>query len=111
FSPRLLLSCALAPPARTHLSLHDALPILRAQDRPRRRLADRRGDQRQRGRGSGSPRGDQPRLTRGSPLPRPPFHVKHPPRRTVPDRKSTRLNSSHQIISYAVFCLKTKNNT
>src|SRR5258708_29253532 len=24
------------------------------------------------------------------------------------DRKSTRLNSSHQIISYAVFCLKTK---
>src|SRR5258708_31196695 len=26
------------------------------------------------------------------------------------DRKSTRLNSSHQIISYAVFCLK-KNNT
>src|SRR5438552_8567867 len=27
--------------------------------------------------------------------------------RTV-DRKSTRLNSSHQIISYAVFCLKKK---
>src|SRR5258708_17974184 len=25
-----------------------------------------------------------------------------------PDRKSTRLNSSHQIISYAVFCLKKK---
>src|SRR5438552_9154319 len=25
------------------------------------------------------------------------------------DRKSTRLNSSHQIISYAVFCLKEKN--
>src|SRR5258708_37357359 len=37
------------------------------------------------------------------------------PRRTEPlfeaprqDRKSTRLNSSHQIISYAVFCLKKK---
>src|SRR5258708_31662728 len=29
---------------------------------------------------------------------------------TVPDRKSTRLNSSHQIISYAVFCLKKKKN-
>src|SRR5438552_7210146 len=33
---------------------------------------------------------------------------------TVPevpgDRKSTRLNSSHQIISYAVFCLKKKNS-
>src|SRR5258708_37229728 len=27
----------------------------------------------------------------------------------VSDRKSTRLNSSHQIISYAVFCLKKKN--
>src|SRR5258708_20472096 len=26
------------------------------------------------------------------------------------DRKSTRLNSSHQIISYAVFCLKKKRN-
>src|SRR5258708_31426567 len=28
---------------------------------------------------------------------------------TDSDRKSTRLNSSHQIISYAVFCLKKKN--
>src|SRR2546427_2491965 len=27
---------------------------------------------------------------------------------TVPDRKSTRLNSSHSQISYAVFCLKKK---
>src|SRR5438552_11725291 len=27
------------------------------------------------------------------------------------DRKSTRLNSSHQIISYAVFCLKKKTQT
>src|SRR5258708_10025977 len=27
------------------------------------------------------------------------------------DRKSTRLNSSHQIISYAVFCLKKKKMT
>src|SRR5947208_12041503 len=27
---------------------------------------------------------------------------------TWKDRKSTRLNSSHQIISYAVFCLKKK---
>src|SRR5258708_29119813 len=29
----------------------------------------------------------------------------------VLDRKSTRLNSSHQIISYAVFCLKKKKTT
>src|SRR6266478_8127428 len=28
--------------------------------------------------------------------------------RPVPDRKSTRLNSSHSQISYAVFCLKKK---
>src|SRR5438094_1376014 len=27
------------------------------------------------------------------------------------DRKSTRLNSSHRTISYAVFCLKKKNKT
>src|SRR5256885_12599973 len=31
-----------------------------------------------------------------------------PPRR---DRKSTRLNSSHLVISYAVFCLKKKKKT
>src|SRR5438552_5628268 len=29
-------------------------------------------------------------------------------RQAMRDRKSTRLNSSHQIISYAVFCLKKK---
>src|SRR5258708_30017192 len=33
------------------------------------------------------------------------FHAKQA------DRKSTRLNSSHQIISYAVFCLKKKKHT
>src|SRR2546426_12794669 len=32
---------------------------------------------------------------------------KSPPR----DRKSTRLNSSHLVISYAVFCLKKKNKS
>src|SRR5258708_23167243 len=31
-----------------------------------------------------------------------------PSDRGAEDRKSTRLNSSHQIISYAVFCLKKK---
>src|SRR5207244_13483359 len=31
--------------------------------------------------------------------------------KTTTDRKSTRLNSSHQIISYAVFCLKKKKKT
>src|SRR5688500_19997919 len=34
---------------------------------------------------------------------------RHPRRRRVArDRKSTRLNSSHLVISYAVFCLKKK---
>src|SRR5687768_17720679 len=33
-----------------------------------------------------------------------------PPRESVRDRKSTRLNSSHGYISYAVFCLKKKSN-
>src|SRR5256884_4699511 len=32
------------------------------------------------------------------------------PRGFAIDRKSTRLNSSHGYISYAVFCLKKKNN-
>src|SRR5690349_22869687 len=32
------------------------------------------------------------------------------PEETGRDRKSTRLNSSHVEISYAVFCLKKKNN-
>src|SRR5690242_21369847 len=35
-----------------------------------------------------------------------PFREPHDHR----DRKSTRLNSSHMSISYAVFCLKKKNN-
>src|SRR6266436_1025327 len=35
--------------------------------------------------------------------------LRHP--RSGGDRKSTRLNSSHGYISYAVFCLKKKNTT
>src|SRR2546427_6736337 len=45
-------------------------------------------------------------------------HVQIPPRELAreadeerEDRKSTRLNSSHSQISYAVFCLKKKKNT
>src|SRR5256885_11555243 len=39
------------------------------------------------------------------------LHPCYPPVRPAarrPDRKSTRLNSSHLVISYAVFCLKKK---
>src|SRR5258708_18680952 len=45
-----------------------------------------------------SPCGAPPRTRAPAPRPSPPES----------DRKSTRLNSSHQIISYAVFCLKKK---
>src|SRR5258708_21111260 len=34
--------------------------------------------------------------------------IRFPAQSNTEDRKSTRLNSSHQIISYAVFCLKKK---
>src|SRR5256885_3377787 len=60
------------------LSLHDALPIWRGARA--RRLAGR--------------------PNRGPPLGR--------ERARRRDRKSTRLNSSHLVISYAVFCLKKK---
>src|SRR5712664_4615312 len=51
-------------------------------------------------------------------LPIPPAHAAMPrrtgcsrrPRGSAGDRKSTRLNSSHDPISYAVFCLKKKKN-
>src|SRR2546422_2649805 len=39
------------------------------------------------------------------------FGSRNPAPSTTGDRKSTRLNSSHGYISYAVFCLKKKNTT
>ena len=36
------------------------------------------------------------------------FMAREKPDQVVLDRKSTRLNSSHLVISYAVFCLKKK---
>src|SRR5690242_20892378 len=67
------------------LSLHDALPIS-----PRAIFVRRRA------RAS-----TRPRTARGA---------RRPLRRGRSDRKSTRLNSSHMSISYAVFCLKKKKN-
>src|SRR3712207_9589226 len=77
------------------LSLHDALPICHGADGPRPR-------DRQARRGVG-----------GSDAPDALEHRGHTERRRVHagrDRKSTRLNSSHANISYAVFCLKKKKN-
>src|SRR5688500_20307584 len=65
------------------LSLHDALPICK----PRNNAL--------------------PLLHRPADLRRGPVDLHHP---RGPDRKSTRLNSSHLVISYAVFCLKKKND-
>src|SRR3712207_7369068 len=75
------------------LSLHDALPILAAQDEGVHRQA---GDQAAAlGTADGlAPAGDLEGLD----------HVAG----EQEDRKSTRLNSSHANISYAVFCLKKK---
>src|SRR2546430_6184641 len=71
------------------LSLHDALPICAA-----RALNE---DHRRSDHDKPIPRYRHQRLALGGALQR------------QEDRKSTRLNSSHSQISYAVFCLKKKN--
>src|SRR2546422_4724579 len=73
------------------LSLHDALPIW---SRPRCR---ERGPS-----PAGGTRRRVPRAVSSASASR--------ATRSTPDRKSTRLNSSHGYISYAVFCLKKKKN-
>src|SRR3712207_7299985 len=63
----------------------------------------RAGEGDTRGGGRDAPRGHRPEArTRRLP---------HPAGPHAGDRKSTRLNSSHANISYAVFCLKQKKNT
>src|ERR1022692_5252396 len=47
---------------------------------------------------------------RDAPASASPSAISSPRPREPPDRKSTRLNSSHLVISYAVFCLKNKTN-
>src|SRR5947209_14928217 len=84
------------------LSLHDALPIFLHG------LARGVVDEREDGvhglpqRFGGAPTGEPLRC--GVQIRDPSRHVGRE------DRKSTRLNSSHANISYAVFCLKKKNN-
>src|SRR5690242_21958909 len=79
------------------LSLHDALPIcVRSLRKARRPPRHRR---RARGRDWLSEAGSEPECGLGS---RDRGFGRHA------DRKSTRLNSSHMSISYAVFCLKKK---
>src|SRR5258708_23918398 len=80
------------------LSLHDALPIWGDAGDAARRCSFPVCGLVERG-GVGVDRGSRLAGRRAS-----------APGRRFLDRKSTRLNSSHQIISYAVFCLKKKNN-
>src|SRR2546426_2192789 len=84
------------------LSLHDALPISPGRRRRARPRRLRRGEH-----GQQSRVGRRPRRRGGDDA------AAHPRGRPVRgfgirDRKSTRLNSSHLVISYAVFCLKKK---
>src|SRR5256885_8667017 len=72
------------------LSLHDALPIFPTR-LSRAAIA-----------GCWAARCRTPHRKRGRGRPRPVAPAS--------DRKSTRLNSSHLVISYAVFCLKKKKN-
>src|SRR5437899_9210733 len=95
------------PPPTTHpLSLHDALPICRAHGgNDDRGLETIRSCNRRRGRLRGTDGRRRNRLSE----PRTCVAWGYPAReRTCGDRKSTRLNSSHLGISYAVFCLKKK---
>src|SRR3712207_8974001 len=80
------------------LSLHDALPICEID--LRQRAVDLRGElPHDHGGLAGLGRGDD-----DHPVFDVPFEL------ALGDRKSTRLNSSHANISYAVFCLKKKKN-
>src|SRR3712207_7736460 len=85
------------------LSLHDALPISVAG----RGAAVRRRPRRRGMSPAGAPRTS---ATRTVLLDNEAVQALLDPRHRE-DRKSTRLNSSHANISYAVFCLKKKKNT
>src|SRR5205085_12176868 len=101
----ILSSPAPAPTQPPTLSLHDALPICRQTNRDRVVPAT-----------PSRPPPPAPRrhdLVAGRAASRSRRHSRNPIRQIYDrsgrrDRKSTRLNSSHSQISYAVFCLKKK---
>src|SRR5256885_7320593 len=61
--------------------------------------------------GQANPDGEGHAGSREYPIPRTVRMSGRPNGRSSLDRKSTRLNSSHLVISYAVFCLKKKKIT
>src|SRR2546430_6842141 len=81
------------------LSLHDALPICRERPEHAARVGHRRVVRRT---GAEERSAARCRIGQGGDL-----HIPG----SLRDRKSTRLNSSHSQISYAVFCLKKKKHT
>src|SRR5207247_9588326 len=92
-----------APPPTYTLSLHDALPIYPSSSDPNDRTQWSWAFQ------------ILPYIEQGNiykeksnnTIFKTPIPIYYSPSRR-PDRKSTRLNSSHEWISYAVFCLKKK---
>src|SRR5438034_7560483 len=86
------------------LSLHDALPIFFSSE------GGCAGGVACAGGGGVCDEPDMPSLKLRMPSPRPfiTSGMRLPPKKINTDRKSTRLNSSHTVISYAVFCLKKK---
>src|SRR5690606_39460574 len=108
--PSSLFLLAPPPSAIPTLSLHDALPISASttQSSPRLMPMPELAPSRQR----------SPMRICSLPPPDRVFMIEAPPPTSLPcptttpaeirDRKSTRLNSSHVKISYAVFCLKKK---
>src|SRR5439155_24881720 len=90
------------------LSLHDALPILQRRDQ-RLEFAQTLADRRRPAHAErpGHRRSDRHRPP-GHPFARRESSLLAGTKRRPQDRKSTRLNSSHVAISYAVFCLKKK---
>src|SRR5690606_39974297 len=108
---RVLLSCIVPPTSViSHLSLHDALPIYLRLDRRRHSVAlmpedlDRPRARRR----EAENQLEQGRLARAVLAEHADDVAGVDLERDVRDRKSTRLNSSHEKISYAVFCLKKK---
>src|SRR5205807_9772121 len=103
--PSLLLFTATSAPLFYTLSLHDALPILKLP-----RVAAGRGTWRSSSRAPIAGRGASTPITAtGTSVRSRISYVPGLTRRSISrDRKSTRLNSSHLVISYAVFCLKKK---
>src|SRR2546430_3840955 len=87
------------------LSLHDALPIWRKR-RGGLLVGSDHGLDLRGGEGEQRPAGDGGRAARGDQATGEGRHACE-----SSDRKSTRLNSSHSQISYAVFCLKKKKQT